>query len=178
MGDKDRQFEQLFSRCFPKVRQFAACLLKSEDEAEDIAQEVFVTLWKNEELWLDKDGNLDGYLYTMTKNRVLDRIKHLKVVENYGKEISAMLEDSELQEITGPLENLYKEEIRLLTMLYVERLPEVRKKVFEASRIEGMTNKEIAEKMHISVRTVEHHIYLSLKGLKELLKIAVFLIFL
>ena len=89
-----------------------------------------------------------------------------------------MLEDSELQEITGPLENLYKEEIRLLTMLYVERLPEVRKRVFEASRIEGMTNKEIAEKMHISVRTVEHHIYLSLKGLKELLKIAVFLIFL
>ena len=58
-----REFEKIFVQYFPKVRTFAAILLKSEHEAEDIAQDIFVKLWEQPDLW---EGNLvRSYLYTM-----------------------------------------------------------------------------------------------------------------
>lgn len=169
-----REFEEIFIHYFPKVRTFAAVLLKSEQEAEDVAQDIFVKLWEQPELW---EGNLvRNYLYTMVKNHVFNRIKRKNLESKY---INAQLDIHSFEEIAefkDPLNELYHEELQLLLKLSLEQLPDKRRQIFEMSRFEHLSNNEIAERMNLSVRTVEQHIYLVLKDLKKLFLIAIFLI--
>jgi len=169
-----RDFEKIFIQYFPKVKNFATLLLKSEQEAEDVAQDIFVKLWEQPELW--KDNFIRNYLYTMVKNHVLNRIKHKNIETDYinSKINSQTIE--EIAEFKDPLDNLYHEELALLLKLSLEQLPEKRRQVFEMSRFQHLGNQEIAEKLDLSVRTVEQHIYLVLKDLKKLFLIAIFLI--
>lgn len=169
-----REFEEIFIQYFPKVRTFAAILLKSEQEAEDVAQDIFVKLWEEPDLW---EGNLvRNYLYTMVKNHVFNRIKRKNIESNY---ISSQMNLQLLEEMTefkDPLNEIYHEELQLLLKLSLEQMPEKRRQVFEMSRFQHLSNHEIAERMNLSVRTVEQHIYLVLKDLKKLLLVAIFLI--
>lgn len=82
----------------------------------------------------------------------------------------------EMTEFKDPLNAIYLEELQLLLRLSLEQLPDKRRQIFEMSRFEHLSNNEIAEKMNLSVRTVEQHIYLVLKDLKKLLFIAFFFI--
>lgn len=168
------KFEELFLQYFPKIRLFAAILLKSEQEAEDVAQDIFVKLWEAPELWEVKLER--NYLYTMVKNNVFNRIKRKNLESDYVDrqlDLQGTLEQSEFED---PLNEIYHEELLLLLKVALEQMPDKRRMVFEMSRFAHLSNQEIAEKMHLSVRTVEQHIYLVLKELKKLLLIAIFLI--
>ena len=66
---KKRKFEQFFIQTFPKVKAFAWKILQSEEDAEDIAQDIFVKLWDNPEIWEDKE-TWDSYIYTMSRNQI------------------------------------------------------------------------------------------------------------
>lgn len=173
-----QKFENLFILYFPKVKNFALKLLKSDYEAEDIARDIFVKLWKMPEIWMDDCSSTDSYLYTMTRNYVFDTIKHKNIESAYKEK---KVEEAFLNDVfdsDSPLDNLYCKEIQLLIYLTLEQMPEKRKKVFEMSRFEGMSNDEIAQSLNLSVRTVEHHIYLALSELKKILICAFFLNFL
>lgn len=169
-----KKFEEIFIQYFPKVRTFAAILLKSEQEAEDVAQDIFVKLWEQPELW---EGDLvRNYLYAMVKNHIFNRIKRKNIEYKY---INSQLNLHSLEEITefkDPLNEIYLEELQLLLKLSLEQLPDKRRQIFEMSRFQHLSNNEIAEKMNLSVRTVEQHIYLVLKELKKLFLIAIFFI--
>lgn len=169
-----REFEELFIQYFPKVRTFAAILLKSEQEAEDVAQDIFVKLWEQPDLW---EGDLvRNYLYTMVKNHVFNRIKRKNIESRYIQSQINLQSLEEMTEFKDPLNEIYHEELQLLLKLSLEQMPEKRRQVFEMSRFQHLSNQEIAERMNLSVRTVEQHIYLVLKDLKKLLTIAIFLI--
>ena len=73
------------------------------------------------------------------------------------------------------LEKLYYDDVRLLVEMALTRMPEKRRRIFEMSRFEEMSNKEIAEKLDIPLRTVEDCIYRTLKEMRELLSIVVLL---
>lgn len=164
-----QKFEEFFTLYFPKVKNFAAKLLKSDYEAEDIAQDVFVKLWKVPDLWINDYKSAENYLYTMTKNQILDLIKHKKVEQAYQEK---MMEESALFSDLGqdnPLDSLYYKEIKLLILLAMEQMPEKRRQVFTMSRFEKISNQDIAEKLNLSIRTVEHHIYLALSDLKKII---------
>lgn len=169
-----REFEEIFLQYYPKVKMFAAFLLKSEKEAEDVAQDIFVKLWEQPDSW---EGNLvKGYLYAMVKNHVFNRMKRKNIESQY---IHAQMNLHSLEEIVeykDPLNEIYHEELQLLLKLSLEQMPGKRRKVFEMSRFQHLSNHEIAEKMNLSVRTVEQHIHLALKDLKKLLIVAIFLI--
>lgn len=171
-SDKAR-FEEIFIQYFPKIREFAAILLKSEEEAEDVAQDVFVKLWEEPDLW---GGDLSkNYLYTMVKNNVFNRIKRKNIESRYLNLQIDSHGPGELAEFEDPLNEMYRDELHLLLKLALGQMPDKRREVFEMSRFQQLSNHEIAEKMNLSVRTVEQHIYLVLKDLKELLLIAIFL---
>lgn len=167
------RFEDVFIQYFPKVKSFAALLLKSENEAEDVAQDVFIKLWEKKDLWED---NLEiNYLYTMVKNAVFNRIKRKNIESKY---IDSQLElhgMEELWEFEDPLIELYRDELYQLMKLALEQMPQKRRQIFEMSRFQNLNNNEIAKKMNLSVRTVEQHIYLVLKEIKKLIFIAIFL---
>ena len=168
------KFEELFLQFFPKVKLFAAILLKSEQEAEDVAQDIFVWLWETPDLW---EGNLEkNYLYTMVKNNIFNRIKRKNLETKYihmQLDLQGVMEPEEFED---PLNGIYREELQLLLKLALGQMPDKRREVFELSRFQQLSNLEIAEKMNLSVRTVEQHIYLALKDLKKLLLIAIFLL--
>lgn len=178
IGVLNQRFEEFFTLYFPKVKNFAAQLLKSDFEAEDIAQDVFVKLWRIPDLWINDYKSAESYLFTMTKNQIFDLIKHKKVERAYQEktmEENVLLGDLQHND---PLDTIYYKEIKLLILLTLEQMPEKRRQVFTMSRFEKMSNQEIAEKLDISVRTVEHHIYLALSELKKIIIYSFFFIFL
>lgn len=116
------KFEVLFAQYYPKVRSFAALLLKSEEEADDVAQDIFVKLWEEPVLW--EDTLARNYLYTMVKNHVFNRIKR-KNIESKYIHIQKELLEPKLGEFDDPLNEIYREELALLLKLALERIYEI-----------------------------------------------------
>ena len=67
------KFQRFFTENFPKVKNYAQMLLRSEIDAEDVAQDVFYKLWLQPEIWLDNEKELDNYLFIMTRKDVYKR---------------------------------------------------------------------------------------------------------
>ena len=167
--DKKRNFEQLFTVMFPKVKSFAFKILKSEEDAEDIAQDVFVKLRNNEDAGRNRE-TLNSYLYTMVRNQIFNFLKH-KTVESKYQDFIFNKNDCSTNNI---YDEIYTKELKLLYQLILSQMGEQRRKVYLMSREEDMSNKEIAEKLDLSVRTVERHLYLATKDLKKMM---IFLLF-
>ena len=157
------KFERLFISYFPGVKTFIAAILKSETEAEDLAQELFVRLWGKRDIWENDEVSHGGYIYAMARNAAIDHIR---------KKSRAVAVPSEI-----PLERLegLPFEDNLLDPLYIEEmqllleLPKKRQEIFRMSRYDSLSNSQIAEKLGLSVRTVEHQIHLALKELRKII---------
>ena len=169
------RFRKFFDKSYPKVKTFAWQLLKSEEDAEDIAQDVFVKLWENPDLWEGRE-NLDGYLYTVVRNHIYNFLKHKSVELNYLNIAAEKMKMEELH-LSAPDDELQLLELELMIEMAIERMPEKRKRSFIMSRQEGMTAPEIALKLNVSVRTVEQHIYKALQDLKKIIVFSSFLLF-
>ena len=164
-----RQFEIIFTTHYSAVKYFAINLLKSEEDAEDIIQDVFAKLWTQPEVWL-KNKDIGQYIYAMTKNTTFNFIKRKRVEQSYQEQLSQKYLIEDLLKSEDTLDPIYYKEALLIIRLILDRLPERRRKVFEMSRI-------IAQALNISVRTVEHQIYLTLLEIKKTIFIAFFLCF-
>lgn len=172
-----QEFEKIFRTHFPGIKYFINMFLKSEADSEDLAQDVFIKLWNNFETWKDNDGK-EGYIYAIAKNATLDFIKHKRLEDDYRNEQVQKNISKELFEIEETLDSIYYNEIQLIIEMAIERFPSRRRLIFEMSRKREMSNQEIADALHISVRTVEHQIYLSLQILKKIIFISFLLYFL
>lgn len=172
---KELIFQHFFIEYFPKVKNYARMLLKSETDAEDVAQDIFCKLWLQPEIWMDNEKEPDNYLFIMTRNIILNIFKHQQIAQDYheGYLEKAVMQD--LMETEDALKNLYYEEMQLVVRLTLEKMPERRRLIFELSRFKELSYKEIAKKLDISVRTVEHQVYLALIELKKMLFLIFFL---
>ncbi len=160
----------LFRLYHDKLLHVARGYLGSIEDAEGAVQNVFLKVWEKRKN-LDQISNINGYLYTMTKNACLDFLKHQKVKNtfsnNYYKERIAIQNQFINDEAASLiLETELEEQINNA----LEALPEKCKKVFLKSRFEGLKHKEIADKLHISKRTVDNHISNALQHMRLYLK--------
>lgn len=143
-------------------------LVKDRSVCEDIVQEVFISLWQRRAK-LQIKVSLKSYLYTSTVYKVYDHFsknkKMLKdeLFDNFENKI----------ETSNPETKLMHEELIHLLDSIIDTLPEKCKEVYKLSRENMLSNKEIAEQLNISQRTVEGHISKALKILKESLGVAV-----
>ena len=178
MENDDRQielkFQKFFTANFPKVKNFAQMLLKSEAEAEDVAQDVFCKLWLQPEIWLDTDKDLDKYLFILTSNIVLNIFKHQQIEQEYQDEVVERTFLYELTEKEEILNNVYYKEMLMIVQLTLEKMPKRRRLIFKLSRFKGLSHKEIADKLDVSIRTIEHQVYLALIELKKILVLFIF----
>ena len=178
MENDDRQielkFQKFFTANFPKVKNFAQMLLKSEAEAEDVAQDVFCKLWLQPEIWLDTDKDLDNYLFILTRNIVLNIFKHQQIEQEYQDEVVERTFLYELTEKEEILNNVYYKEMLMIVQLTLEKMPKRRRLIFKLSRFKGLSHKEIADKLDVSIRTIEHQVYLALIELKKVLLFFIF----
>ena len=160
----EKAFESLFKTWYGPLCLFAARLLKDNDLAEEIVQNVFVKIWeKREELAINT--SLKNYLLAAVRNQCFNQIERRKVRDQHIRKI---LTESN-QEPASPDDFLEPEVVRKIEESILS-LPEKRREIFRLSREEGLKYREIAERLHLSVKTVEAQMGLALKTLREKLR--------
>ncbi len=162
-GDK-QVFEDLFRMYYKPLCGYAQTILKDLDEAEEAVQNLFFNLWSRRES-LEINISVKSYLYRATHNDCLNRIKHGKVKLAYSQEVKAMAGGT----VNGE-ESIHARELHKRIGTAVSELPEQCGMVFKLSRFENLKYQEIAERLDISVKTVENHMGKALKLLREKLK--------
>ncbi len=157
--------DDLFTYYYPRLYHFSKSILKLENGIDDILQEVFVKIWLNRQ----KIGNpetFNAYIFTITKNEVLNLIRSNLREHTFKDQLFQRAVAEEFQN-SVPLEY---EEIKNGIDKIVANLPEKRQQVFDLSRNEGLSNKEIAQQLNISEKTVEDHITHAIKQIKNSMK--------
>ena len=154
-------FEILFQKYYVRFYNFVFNLTKSSQAAEDIIQNVFMKIWINRAS-LRPDQSIHNYIYVLSKREMLNHIRDRKAYVQVERLVMAEQPSEEVTDQSMALKEL-DERIRR----FIADMPEQRRKVFLLSRYRGLTNKEIAEMMGLSVRTVDRHINLALTSLKK-----------
>ncbi|HLN21323.1 MAG TPA: RNA polymerase sigma-70 factor [Bacteroidales bacterium] len=157
-----KEFESLFRSSYASLVRYAKVLIKDHDTAEEIVQDLFVKLWQDR-MNLTIESSLNGYLFRSVHNRCLHYLNHLKVVEKYSEEMSNR--QPEIQE--SPAEILQFAELQGKIAGILEKLPERCGQIFYMNRFEGLRYSEIAEKLSVSVKTVEANMGKALKEFRK-----------
>ena len=160
-----RLFEQLYKEHYPGLLHFATGWLGVESEAHEIVQEVFISVWeKGDELnW---ESGLKSYLYRSVKNRCLNLNRDRKItsdVEDYKDHIQSSA--------VSPDQGMINEDLNLRINRAIASLPNRCRQVFLLKRREGFSQKEIAELMDTTEKTVENQMSKAMKILRAEIKI-------
>lgn len=155
-------FRTLFDHYYPGVRRFANGLVHNLYIADEVAQNVFVRVWVKRSL-LDPDRNFYNYIYTLTKHEVAD---YFRGESRFSRNIALDMASNLPQTMESIQSEVNVSEMRGIIDREIEKMPKQRKLVFTMSRVEGLSNSEIAEKLNISKRTVERHLNMALNTLK------------
>jgi RNA polymerase sigma-70 factor (ECF subfamily) len=156
------QFESLFRSSYVSLVRYAKTLIKDHDTAEEIVQDLFFRLWQDKEK-LNIESSLNGYLFRSVHNKCLHYIEHNRVVEKYAEEMSyRQPEDQE-----SPSDILQYGELQVKVARILAKLPERCGQIFFMSRFEGLKYAEIAEKLSVSVKTVESNMGRALKEFRK-----------
>lgn len=166
-----RAFDTIFMLYHPKVINFLQGFIKDEEEARDMAQEVFFKIWLNR-AQLGHIASFKAYLFRMARNLVYDYFEHNLVKENYQEKQKNRACYADLIE-----EDLYAQELELLIDITVSQMPQQRRRIFRMSRKEGYSNQEIALRLEINKRTVENHLTQALADLRKAIRSASLLLF-
>ncbi len=163
--DDKSAVDELFSYYYPRLYHFSKSILKIENDIDDILQEVFVKIWLNRQK-INNVETFNSYIFTITKNEVLNLIRSNLRDQTFKDELFLRSVAEEYQ-----TQNLVEfNEIETRINQIVASLPEKRQQVFILSRMEGLSNKEIALQLNISEKTVEDHITHAIKYIKSSLK--------
>lgn len=167
-NDLKKMYVSLFEKYYSNL-MFYATRFVDEDEAEDIIQDVFFELW-NRRNTVEFGENIKSFLYRSVYNKALNVIKHKAIVDTYNAE-EVQLQNSRIEfyqpDNMDVIRNIENIELRKEIYSAINSLPEKCREIFKLSYIYNHTNKEIAEILGISLRTVEAHMYKALKFLRE-----------
>ena len=166
-GDQ-KALELLFSIYFPRLNDFARNVVRDDVISQDIVQDVFVKVWERR---ADIESiNLEAFLFRLVRNRCIDYIKHLKVINNRMKEIQISKKYEELYRIDFIGDEPYvliEKELKTMIEKTIQSLPDRCREVFILSRMNGLKNKEIAENLNINIKNVERHLSRAMQSFRE-----------
>ena len=168
----ERTFEEIYLSYFPRLLRFAREYVAVEEDAENIVQDVFLTLWeRRDEL---KIQVTTSYLFVLIKNRCIDHLRRMKHAV-IGKKRMQEHFDYEQQMKLYSLEALdpvlvADTDVERIIHHAINSLPPKCREVFVLHKIDGKKYRDIAEEMNISVSTVENHMSIALRKLREQLK--------
>jgi RNA polymerase sigma-70 factor (ECF subfamily) len=160
-GD-EAAFSTIFFHYTAQIQPFIISLTRSESAAEEIVQEVFLSLWVNRAKLVDVE-NYRAYIFTASNNRVYSWLK---------KRARELRRQGEFGEDIPDLEQHPEEAIDLKQSLAVieeavEQLPPQKKLIWRLSRGEGLTHEEIAQQLGLSKNTVKNHLVVAIRQIRE-----------
>lgn len=161
-------FEHLFKRLHPRLKEYAARVVRDEDTADDIVQEVFIKVW--EQRARIKTINIEAFLFKVLRNQCISHIKHLKVVQDLKIKVDLLRDIEEVYRIDFVRDEPYiliEQELQEQIESVISGLPEKCREVFLLSRRDGLKNREIAEQLGINIKNVERHISRALKDFRR-----------
>jgi RNA polymerase sigma-70 factor (ECF subfamily) len=155
-------FDELYRKYSKRLYKFTYSILKTKEEVENITQDVFLNLWLNREK-VEKNSSVKYYIFTIAYNSAISiirkKIKDLSFIE-YVKTLQDVFQEP------PDLQIEYKELDEKLNEI-INGLPDQQKKVYLLNRVDGLKYSEIADRLNISINTVENHISRALKKIRE-----------
>lgn len=165
----EKVFEQIVKSYWPRLYAFANIYVINKEAAKEIVQDTFLVLWSQRK-YLEDNTCLITYLMVVSRNKCLNYLKSLQLhtipIDDlneytvYQRSNVYVLEDDSL-------EILITKELAQAIATSLEKLPAQTKEIFMLSRYNGLKNKEIADQLGISTKSVEYHIKNALKQLKS-----------
>ncbi|MCC6244539.1 MAG: RNA polymerase sigma-70 factor [Gemmatimonadaceae bacterium] len=156
-----RAFEEIFRQWYEPVVRSANRVLREASIAEELAQEVFLELWRRRESLAD-DSSVAGYLMQSVRNRSLNHLRHLAVQRKSAVYVEALSEPAEHADAQS-----HSNELAEALRVAIEALPPRTREVFVLSRERGLRYTEIAEQLGVSVKAVEANMSRALRMLRE-----------
>ncbi|MDM1048333.1 RNA polymerase sigma factor [Sphingobacterium hotanense] len=159
---RDRSaFAEIYDRYSMMIYYKINQMLRDENVSKDLVQDLFTSIWEKSELIRDNVG-ISSYLYVAARNRVLKYIQKGKTRSDYLAEIgkyNLMVSDQTLEKID-------EKDLMLLLTAEIAKLPAKMREVFELSRLEDLSHREIAQRLGLSESTVKKQVQNALKILK------------
>ncbi len=155
-------FEKVFNAFFGRVKAFIYGYVKSEADAEELAEDVFVGLWIGHDR-LDPAKSFSSYLHTVARNSALNFLRHKYVRGSRAGEIAA----GEVEATSE--EELIANETAMIIEMAVEKMPAQRREIYRLSRTEGLKNDEIADRLSTTKRNVEGQLSLALRDIRRVI---------
>lgn len=163
-GIGTERIQQLFQDHHQGLGRYAFTILKNQQEADDLVQQLFVTLWEKRSE-IGSIENHRAYLYRAIYNRCLNEVKRSR--RNHVGDEGLLEVHSNLHEVG---EVLQYNDLEKRVQSAVNQLPEKCAEVFKLSRFQELSYREISEQLNISVKTVENHMTKALRVMREELK--------
>lgn len=160
-SNDESAFRELYIRYKDRLWNYIFAFLKADDESDDLIQDIFIHLWELRHS-VNPELSFSSFIYKMAKNKVLNYFRDKDLDFQYKKSLNVS-KPIEIDSIDADI--IYLEYQKIL-IAAIEQLPPQRKRIFNMSRIEHKTHKEIAIQLGISVSTVQEHISASLHFIK------------
>ncbi len=165
-------FQQVFSQYYNKLYYYIFAKTKSEYLSEEVVQIAFIKLWERRHS-LNEEFTISTQIFRIATTSLIDLLR-----QHNAK--TALLKDLECG-VTASANNhsvdrLQEKELHQKLSFIINSLPPVRRKVFEMSRLSGLSYREIAQELSISTKTVENHISKALKQIRKCLQLLILLL--
>lgn len=158
-------FRRLFQKYYQRLFLFA-CKFVDEDIANDLVQDCFLELWKNRDK-VEIESSFSAWIFTVLKNRCYKYLKEEAKKADRKNDYGQKLKEEELNFFIHSEKSILEFEIKDRIRKVLEQLPPKCSEVFNESRFNGLSNKDIAEKYSISLKAVEKHISKALKLFRD-----------
>ncbi|OAD46756.1 RNA polymerase sigma-70 factor [Polaribacter atrinae] len=163
----EKAFEYFFNKYHSHIFGFCIQFIYDKSQSSSITQEAFLNLWLNRAK-IEKVNGIESFLYTFAKSKCLNAIRHLKVKERFkSKTLNEKQRALDLDVLNAiNFDNLTLMELEKLITDSIKDLPEKTRIIFLKKRFESKKNKEIADELNITIKTVEAHMTKALKILR------------
>lgn len=173
-GGDEQAFRRVFHYYTPRLLAFAFSIVKSEAVAEEIVQDVFMKLWINREAIAEKD-NPASWLFAVTSNLALTFLRHMSVERRFVDKVKLQMQDVPQH---NPVEDhLFLQESEALLKKAMDMLPPRQQLTYQLSRQEGLSHKEIAERLGVSPNTVKNQIVSAIRSISDFIRKASIIFF-
>jgi RNA polymerase sigma-70 factor (family 1) len=166
-------YTEIYHRYFYLIFTHAYKKLRDEDQAKDLVQDIFTTLWFKREFNLPT-SNLAGYLFTAVRNKIFDLFAHEQVKSKHTDSLKAYLNRNKS---VSADHRVRENELRAYIEKQIQALPSKMKLVFELSRKEELSYKEIATQLNVSENNVSKQVNNAIRILRTKLGIFIYLFF-